>query len=320
MHLGTDAAPQSGLDLLREIRGRGNPVGLILITGRANSDTFIDAIRSGVDDLLLKPVSLAALRESVSRTFARLDEKRAQLSQLHHFAEDLLQLRTRLADSNQNFNRVERTVVEAMLEALEVREPGSYMHSLRVQAYTIYFAHAVGYPESLLPQLERAAILHDIGKIGLSDLQIFKPDAMSSTEHERTHQHTIFGEQILSRIPFLRPSALIVRQHHERFDGAGYPDGLSGEQIPLGARIFSIVDTLDAITTGRPYRPALSLQHALNEILRGAGSQFDPRLTEIFARIPLATWHDLRTRVEQRRLTHNSGQPGAVPELAHRNH
>jgi ribonuclease P protein subunit RPR2 len=306
----------TGLDLLREIRGRGLPIGLILLTGRPTSEDFIGAIRGGVDDMLLKPVSNATLRESVTRCFSRLEESRSQVSQLHCFAGDLIHAHTRLADTAQHSARVENTVVEASLQALEVREPGSYMHSLRVQAYTVYFAHAVAYPEPLMLALERAAILHDIGKIGLADLLLFKSGAMSSTEHERTHMHTLLGEQILGRIPFLRSTALIVRHHHEQFNGSGYPDGLAGESIPLGSRIFALMDALDAMTNDRPYRPAFGFAHACSEIQICAGTQFDPRLCDQLARIHPSTWMDLRHNVEQHHLDRSATHPGALLQLA----
>jgi|GEM_PF-1369082 len=315
VHLGTDY----GIDLLREVRGRSIPVAFVLITGRAMPEDYLSAIRYGVDDMLLKPFSPNMLRESITRSFGRIEETRSRVDQLRRYSEDVHDMRSRLADTSQNSIRIENTVVESLLEALEIREPGSYMHSLRVQAYTVYFAHAVGYPDSLLPQLERAAILHDIGKIGLADKLLFKPDGMTPSEHERTHTHTILGEQILSRIPFLRSSALIVRQHHEQFNGSGYPDGVTGDAISLGARIFSMMDSLDSMTTDRPYRSALSFNHACIEIQNCAGTQFDPRLCERFAQIPPAVWQEIRQKVEQRRLTKVPTEAGAVPQLSIRN-
>ncbi len=323
---------QSGLDLLRELRGRrgesggkagGNgsgtslpclseTMGLVLLTGRASPEQMSQAIRLGVDDLLLKPLTLQTLREAITRCYERVCERRLQLNQLRDFADELLLLRSRTAEAATNLASLQSAVLEALLAALAVREPGAVLHSLRVQSYTAFFARSINYPETLRPQLEHAALLHDIGKIGLSDMVLFHPDALVPSELERMHPHALLGEQILSRIGFLRTSALIVRHHHEHFDGNGYPDGLAGEDIPLGSRIYAIMDALDALTTDRPYRPAGTFQDAREEILRCAGQQFDPRLCELFARIPVASWQQISQQVEQRFHARESILPATV--------
>ena len=314
---------ESGLDLLRMLKQRScgsgpdgaslpdgenaqaqaesfEGIGLMLLTGRATAEQMAQAVRLGVDDLLLKPVTLRTLREAVARCHARLLQRRSQIGQLREFADELLSLRERSNLAARSYAALQSAVLEALLGALSVREPGSMEHSVRVQTYTSFFARMLNYPESLRPQLEHAALLHDIGKIGLSDQLLFRPDALAPAELERMHPHSLLGEQILGRIGFLRPAALIVRHHHEHYNGRGYPDGLAGEDIPLGSRIFAMMDALDALTTDRPYRPASAYREARAEILRCAGEQFDPHLCECFGRIPAETWQQIRIQVAQR--------------------
>lgn len=275
-------------------------IGLLLLTGRATPEQMAQSIRLGVDDLLLKPVTLQTLRDAVSRCHQRLLQRRSQITQLREFAEELLLLRGRSEESTRSFADLQSAVLEALLAALAVREPGSVEHSLRVQTYTAFFARMINYPQTLRPQLEHAALLHDIGKIGISDMLLFRPDSLAPSELERMHPHALLGEQILGRIPFLRSAALIVRHHHEHYDGCGYPDGLAGEAIPLGSRIFAMMDALDALTTERPYRPAGTFADARDEILSCAGGQFDPMLCAQFARIPVLSWQEISHRVAER--------------------
>lgn len=310
---------ESGLDLLGRLKEGAAPglriasnngalpqaeafesMGLLLLTGKATAQQMAEAVRLGVDDLLLKPVTLLTLREAVARCHVRLLQRRWQIAQLREFADELLRLRERSDENSRSLANLQSAVLEALMAALATREPGSIAHAIRVQTYTSFFARALNYPDTLRPQLEHAALLHDIGKIGLADQLLFRPDALAPAQLERMHPHALLGQQILEHIGFLRPAALIVRHHHEQFNGLGYPDGLAGGMIPLGARIFAMMDALDALTTDRPYRPAGTFQQAREEILRCAGQQFDPRLCEQFALIPVITWQQISQQVFQR--------------------
>jgi HD-GYP domain-containing protein (c-di-GMP phosphodiesterase class II) len=147
---------------------------------------------------------------------------------------------------------------------------------------------------SRLPQLARAAFLHDIGKMAIPDRILRKPGPLNDDERAVMRTHCEIGYKMLVRIPFLREAAEIVLAHQEFYDGTGYPRGLRGEQIPLGARIFAIADALDAMISDRPYRSALSIQHARDEINRCAGTQFDPEIVKVFLSLPGSTWLELR--------------------------
>ena len=149
-------------------------------------------------------------------------------------------------------------------------------------------------PNPYLPVLARAAFLHDIGKMAIPDIILRKPGPLNDDEKQVMRRHCQIGYDMLIRIPFLRDAAEIVLAHQEFFDGTGYPRGLRGEQIPLGARIFTIADSLDAMISDRPYRRALPIAHAREEIRRCAGTQFDPKVVDVFLSIPEQHWMDLR--------------------------
>jgi putative nucleotidyltransferase with HDIG domain len=186
---------------------------------------------------------------------------------------------------------------------LDAREHETCAHSFRVRSYTNHLARLMGYPPALLPMLEHAALLHDIGKIAVADSILLKPGKLTEEEWTEMKKHPVAGEQILNHIPFLRPAAAIVRHHHERYDGAGYPDGLKGDLIPVGARMFALADCLDAMTSDRPYRPAPGLAAAHEQVQRYAGKQFDPRMAKIFLQVPDETWIDIRAEVGRRLIT-----------------
>ena len=137
--------------------------------------------------------------------------------------------------------------------------------------------------------------MHDIGKIAVSDAILLKPAKLTPEEWVEMRKHPTAGDEILKHVPFLRPASAVVRHHHERFDGTGYPDMLKGSQIPLGARLFSMADTLDAMTSDRSYRKAPGFEAARNEIRRHSGTQFDPHIVDLFLKIPPATWMDVRS-------------------------
>jgi HD-GYP domain-containing protein (c-di-GMP phosphodiesterase class II) len=145
-----------------------------------------------------------------------------------------------------------------------------------------------------MPSLEQAALLHDIGKIAVSDAILLKPGKLNAEEWVDMRKHPIAGDEILRRVPFLRPASAIVRHHHERFDGTGYPDALKGAQIPLGARLFAVADTLDAMTSDRLYRQAPGWEAARNEIRLYSGKQFDPQIVELFLKVPPTAWMQVR--------------------------
>jgi HD-GYP domain-containing protein (c-di-GMP phosphodiesterase class II) len=173
--------------------------------------------------------------------------------------------------------------LESLVTALDVRDQETRGHSVRVASHSLEMAQLIGISgEDELATIYRGALMHDVGKIGVPDGVLLKPGRLTEDEWKLMRKHPALGYRILAQVPYLRPTARIVLAHHERWDGGGYPRGTRGEDIPLGARIFAICDTYDAILSDRPYRAGQSPDVALQEILRCAGSQFDPKLVEAF--------------------------------------
>jgi putative nucleotidyltransferase with HDIG domain len=166
-----------------------------------------------------------------------------------------------------------------------------------VTAFTIAIAKAMIVDPEILPQIARAAFLHDIGKMAIPDLILRKPGPLTPEERDIMRTHCEIGYNMVTRIPFLREAAEIVLSHQEYFDGTGYPRGLRGEEIPLGARIFAVADALDAMISDRPYRKALPISHAREEIQRCSGTQFDPKVVEVFIKMEPTLWNELRENI-----------------------
>jgi putative nucleotidyltransferase with HDIG domain len=200
----------------------------------------------------------------------------------------------------QNIIDLERSydiTLEALGDALDLKDAETEGHSKRVTAFTIAIARAMELPHDNIRVIARGAFLHDVGKMAIPDAILRKPGRLSPKEQEIMRQHAQLGYQMLHRIPFLREAADIVYSHQECFDGSGYPRGLKGDEIPLGARIFAIADTFDAITSDRPSRAAQSIAAGRREIERGSGRQFDPEIVKGFLSIPDHIWQELRNEI-----------------------
>jgi len=176
-----------------------------------------------------------------------------------------------------------REVVAALAAALEARDRPTGGHSARVAALAVRVGKAMGLGEEELLTLYSAAWLHDVGKIGISDDLLHKPGGLSEEELGRMRLHSVIGMRILERVEGLQEAALLIRHHHERLDGAGYPDGLAGESIPLGSRIIAVCEVFDILTSGVPWRAVLEPEAAVAELCRCAGTQFDPGVVAVLA-------------------------------------
>lgn len=212
-------------------------------------------------------------------------EAAAHQRQLERYAAELRESHRRERARAQQLRRSHKATVHALSNAVEARDAYTGKHAERVAAYGLAIARAAGIDVADEPQMEFGFLLHDIGKVGVPDAILFKPAPLSSDEFSRIASHAEIGAAILRHVDFLDEAMMIVRHHHERWDGTGYPDGLKGEQIPLAARVFAIADTLDALTTDRPYRKAVSFAQARVEILRGSGTQFDPAVIAAYETI-----------------------------------
>jgi diguanylate cyclase (GGDEF)-like protein len=192
--------------------------------------------------------------------------------------------------------REERATITALHDLIAARDAGTGAHSERVRLYALAVAHAHGMTEAETRDIEHGVILHDIGKIGIPDSILLKPGPLTPDEWKVMRTHPEVGRRLVEHIPFLAGAVPIVYHHHERWDGNGYPEGLRGEHIPLGARIFAVADALDAMTFDRPYSRAVSLEAARAEIDRCAGTHFDPAVVATFLSIPLTVFEELRRR------------------------
>jgi HD-GYP domain-containing protein (c-di-GMP phosphodiesterase class II) len=239
--------------------------------------------------------------DTVSTLRARLQRTEQQASarqnQLERYAADLREVFKQERSRAQELRDSYKATVQALSNAVEARDAYTGKHAERVTAYGIALAHAAGLDTDRLPQIEFGFLLHDVGKVGVPDAILFKPGALSEDEFALIAQHPVIGSEILRDVDFLGEGKLVVRHHHERWNGTGYPDRLAGEAIPMAARVFAVADALDALTTDRPYRPASPFRRARDEIRKGRGTQFDPAVVDAYDTVGDETFARLRDGV-----------------------
>jgi ribonuclease P protein subunit RPR2 len=236
--------------------------------------------------------------ERLRAELARREQESADKErQLERYAADLRETFKQERARSQELRASYVATVRALSNAVEARDAYTGKHAERVAAYGMEIARALGLSLGELPEIEFGFLLHDIGKVAISDRILWKPDSLSEDERRLMARHPVIGSEIIRGIGFLGDAADVVRSHHERWDGQGYPDGLKGEQIPLAARVFAVADVLDALTTKRPYRPASSLGEAREMINAESGSHFDPRVAEAFNTIPDETFELIRAEI-----------------------
>jgi putative two-component system response regulator len=283
----------SGLEYCRLLKGDDATRGIkvVLLTG-SGSSTREDGTAAGADAYLIKPFSPLELLAVVERLAGglygvpfRAAGKRDPGEQLILYARDLRHLLEVERGQRLLIQQAYEETVSALASALETKDTGTRAHSQRVQRYAITLAEGMEPALAASQSASYGFLLHDVGKIGIPDEILQKPGPLSDAERRLMQSHTILGEQMLGGVAFLDGEGLsVVRSHHERWDGAGYPDGVPGEKIPMGARIFAVADALDAMTSDRPYRRAQSWDTATREIFDQSGRQFDPAVVDVFTR------------------------------------
>ncbi len=235
---------------------------------------------------------------TISELRAALQDRERELvdkeRQLERYARDLRDTYKRERARGQQLAASHVATVRALANAVEARDSYTGRHAERVAAYGLALVQAAGMALDTGPQVEFGFLLHDIGKVAVPDAVLFKPHPLDRPERSLMERHAMIGWEILREVHWLGDAKLVVRHHHERWDGAGYPDGLAGEAIPPAARAFAVADTLDALTTDRPYRRAASLAHAREVIATESGSQFDPAVVAALDALPDATLTELR--------------------------
>ena len=240
-------------------------------------------------------------QETTERLQARLErverEAASRQRQLERYAADLREVFKRERAAAQELRSSYMATVRALSNAVEARDAYTGKHAERVAAYGLELAREVDAQLAADPQVEFGFLLHDVGKVAISDGILFKPEPLLEEERILMRRHSVIGYEIVCDIPFLSDAAQIVRHHHERWDGDGYPDGLAGEAIPLAARIFSVVDALDAMTSNRPYSPTISIAQARSEIEEKSGTQFDPDVVSGLGRVPDGALERIRASI-----------------------
>src|SRR5438477_2596338 len=290
----------AGLDgngLLEKTKEKFPDMPVVMVTAVHDISVALAAIRNGAYDYLLKPFEREQLLATVRRA---LENRRLKLENREYLTDMELLVEARTEQLRKAMGNLERSydiTLEALGDALDLKDAETEGHSKRVTAFTIAIARALGLSSDEIRVIARGAFLHDIGKMAIPDNILRKPDKLTPDEVTIMREHCFHGYQILKKIPFLAEAAEIVYSHQERFDGTGYPRGLKGEQIPLGARMFSVADTLDAITSNRPYRPAQTVDAAREEIERWSGRPFDPEIVTTFMSMDKNIWTDLRKEI-----------------------
>jgi putative nucleotidyltransferase with HDIG domain len=240
-------------------------------------------------------------QETPDELMARLDRVEREAAnrqrQLERYAADLREVFKRERASAQELRASYMATVRALSNAVEARDAYTGKHAERVAAYGVELARTSGLDLTANQQVEFGFLLHDVGKVAVPDAILFKPEPLTDEEYALIARHPVVGAEILRDVTFLGEAKLVVRHHHERWDGAGYPDGLHGDDIPLAARVFAVADTLDALTTDRPYRPAVGWNEAREVIRSNAGGQFDPAVVHAYDAIPDEIFARLREAV-----------------------
>jgi response regulator RpfG family c-di-GMP phosphodiesterase len=288
-----------GITFLKHARARYPGAVRILCTAAEDFRVALQAVNAGeVFRIISKPwhqqellgtvnqaAEAARLRRENERLTQEVQRQNGQLREINLRLEEMVRART-------------QALLEGLIAALDYRDAETQWHSRRVSLYARRLAQQLGIAEPELTVIEHGALLHDIGKIGVRDRVLLKPGPLTTDEWTEMKRHPELGWALLQRVDYLRPASSIVLQHQEKYDGSGYPARLTGDDIVIGARIFHVVDTLDAITSDRPYRKARPFDDARGEIVRCGGTQFDPRVVDAFLAVPPEEWERIRLDVE----------------------
>jgi response regulator RpfG family c-di-GMP phosphodiesterase len=312
---------KDGLWLLEAFRDKHPDTSIIMLTGYGDTESAVDCLRRGAVDYLLKPPKLTDLIRSIERALAKrrieLARKKYQKKLERKVRDRTTELRKALKDISITY---ENTLM-ALVSALDAREHETSDHSIRVVEYTVAIANQLGLKGGELEEIGRGALLHDIGKIGVPDAVLLKPGKLTPDEWVEMRKHPDIGFHMIEPIPFLSVPATIVLSHQERWDGQGYPRNLARTEIHIGARIFAVADTLDAMTSDRPYRKGTTFANAVAEITRCGGSQFDPDVVKAFNAIGevglIRIKEDMMARRKAReasQMTPSHGVPAVDPD------
>jgi putative nucleotidyltransferase with HDIG domain len=286
----------SGLDMIPKVKAISPNTVVVMISGMQTVESAIGALRLGAFDYVMKPFDLRQVEAVVKRALEHQELIIAKERYEGHL-EELVEQRTgELDDALNSLENAYRSTLKALTAALETRDQETHGHSERVVTYSMRLGREYGIDTHRIKALEFGSLLHDIGKIGVPDSILRKPAKLTDEEWVRMREHPLHGQQILRGIQFLEGAARVVAQHHEKWDGSGYPLGLRGEEIDVCARIFSVADAFDAMTSDRVYRKGKSYEAAAQELDDWSGRQFDPKVVEAFHRVPKSDWDELHAQ------------------------
>ena len=308
----------SGLEMIPHVKVISPDTVIVMISGMQTIESAINALRLGAFDYLMKPFDLRQAEAAVERALEHHELIVAKRRYENHLEELVSQRTAELDDALGSLENAYRSTLKALTAALETRDAETHGHSERVVTFSLRLGREYGLSGAEMKALEFGSLLHDIGKIGVPDAILRKPAKLTDEEWVRMREHPVHGQQILRGIRFLEGAARVVAQHHEKWDGSGYPLGLKAEEIDICARIFSVADAFDAITSDRVYRQGRSYEAAAQELDEWTSRQFDPKVVEAFHRVPPEDWEELRRKSLERKPNDSEWQPvaqGSEPQL-----
>jgi putative nucleotidyltransferase with HDIG domain len=273
-----------GVELLKQVKAMDPNMMVIMVTAYPELDLVVEAMRLGAYDFITKPVNLELVVHSVKKA---LEKKKLEqeIEAYHNNLGNLVEERTaRLQQAYRTLKKAHLDSVKVLVEAIDAKDPYTRGHSDRVTRMSLKIAAQLGFNDERLESLEYGALLHDIGKIGIKDEVLQRAGSLSPHEYEYIQEHPLIGVKIVEGIDFFKDKVPMIRHHHEHYNGNGYPDGLTGEAIPLEARIIAVPDAFDAMTSSRLHREEMSLEEVLSELGQCRGKQFDPHILDIFLR------------------------------------
>jgi putative nucleotidyltransferase with HDIG domain len=284
----------SGLQMIPHVLEIAPDTVVVMISGMQTIESAIEALRLGAFDYIMKPFDLRQVEAAVKRALENYELRESKRHYENHLEELVEQRTVELDQALSSLEDAYRSTLKALTAALETRDAETHGHSERVVAFSLRLGRELELSKEQMKALEFGALLHDIGKIGVPDAILRKPAKLTEEEWMRMREHPLHGQQILREIEFLEGASRVVAQHHEKWDGSGYPLGLRGEEIDLNARIFAVADAFDAIISDRVYRRGRSYEAAAEELDNWSGCQFDPQIVEAFHRVPRSDWEELR--------------------------
>ncbi len=302
----------TGLEMIPHAKLISPDTVIVMISGMQTIESAINALRLGAFDYLMKPFDLRQAEAAVARALQHHELITAKRRYENHLEELVDQRTAELDRALDSLENAYRSTLRALTAALEARDAETHGHSERVVTYSLRLGREYGLKAAEMNALEFGSLLHDIGKIGVPDAILRKPAKLTDEEWTRMREHPMHGQQILRGIKFLEGAAKVVAQHHEKWDGSGYPLGLKTEDIDICARIFSVADAFDAITSDRVYRQGRPYEAAADELNEWSGRQFDPKVVEAFHRVPKEDWDELRRRSLIRKPPEAEWQPLAA--------